>query len=188
MTDLSQPPEPSLLRLFLVFSRISLTSFGGGLSGWLLREVVTEREWISEEDFLNGLAVAQAMPGVNVTNMAIWIGYRLFGLSGVLVALVGIILPGAVAIILLATCFESVSRFRVTGQVLTGAAAAAIGLSLSMGITTARRLPKRPSVLIIMAAAFVAVAIFHWSITLVVLGLGAASTALSYRRLLLAPA
>lgn len=45
---------PTLLGLFLIFSRIGLTSFGGGLSGWLLREFVQDRDWISEEAFLNG--------------------------------------------------------------------------------------------------------------------------------------
>ena len=76
-------PQPTAWRLFLIFSRIGLTSFGGGLSGWLLREFVQDRHWISEEDFLNGLSLSQALPGVNVKNMAIWIGYRLVGTSGV---------------------------------------------------------------------------------------------------------
>lgn len=74
--------RPSALQLFLIFARIGLTSFGGGLSGWMLREFVQRRRLMSEEDFLNGLSVAQALPGVNVTNMAIWIGYKLGGRNG----------------------------------------------------------------------------------------------------------
>ena len=63
--------RPSTLQLFLIFARIGLTSFGGGLSGWLMREFVRDRAWIGEEEFLDGLSLAQALPGVNVTNMAI---------------------------------------------------------------------------------------------------------------------
>ena len=55
-------------QLFLIFSRIGLTSFGGGLSGWLLREFVQSRKWLTEEEFFSGLAISQAMPGINVTN------------------------------------------------------------------------------------------------------------------------
>jgi len=69
-------------QLFLIFSRIGLTSFGGGLSGWLLREFVQSRKWLTEEEFFSGLAISQAMPGINMTNVAIWIGYRLRVNSG----------------------------------------------------------------------------------------------------------
>ncbi|MGP1614013.1 MAG: chromate transporter, partial [Pollutimonas bauzanensis] len=65
---------PSLLTMFLAFSRIGITSFGGGLSGWLMREFVRQRRWISEEEFLSGLALSQAFPGINVVNLSIWIG------------------------------------------------------------------------------------------------------------------
>ncbi len=74
--------DASAARLFLIFARIGLTSFGGGLSGWLLREFVQQRKWITEEVFLNGLAISQALPGINGTNMAIWIGYSLRGTIG----------------------------------------------------------------------------------------------------------
>ena len=79
--------------------RIGLTSFGGGLSGWLLREFVRDRAWITEEEFLNGLSLSQALPGVNVTNMAIWIGYRLLGTPGALAGLCGIVLPPAAGVV-----------------------------------------------------------------------------------------
>src|SRR5258707_13161435 len=84
IANTSRPP--TLTGLFLIFSRIGLTSFGGGLSGWLLREFVQDRDWIGEEDFLNGLAISQALPGINVKNMAIWIGHRLLGWRGALLA------------------------------------------------------------------------------------------------------
>ena len=83
-------PQPTALQLFLIFSRIGLTSFGGGLSGWLLREFVRDRAWIGEEEFLNGLSLSQALPGVNVTNMAIWIGHRLLGFRGAAAGVAGI--------------------------------------------------------------------------------------------------
>lgn len=190
MTDIPAPPSappayppPTHLSLFLVFCRIGLTSFGGGISGWLLREFVQQRKWLTEEEFLNGLALSQAFPGVNVSNMAIWIGYRLLGTSGALLSLLGIIVPPAFLIVGLAAVSDSLQRYPVTHVALTGAAAAAIGLSASMAIVTIQRLPRQVVSFAIMAASFVAVGILRWPLPLVVFGFGAASVAYSYHRL-----
>ncbi len=175
--------RPSAVQLFLIFSRIGLTSFGGGLSGWLLREFVRDRGWIAEEDFLNGLALSQALPGVNVTNMAIWIGHRLLGLRGAVAGVAGIVLPPAVLIVGLSALFTLLQRFPATHWALDGAAAAAIGLSLSMGITTALRVKRRWLPLAIMAGTFLAIGPLHQPLVPVVLGAGLGSVAFEYLRL-----
>jgi chromate transporter len=160
---------PTALRLFAIFARIGMTSFGGGLSGWLLRVFVHDYHWLTEDEFLNGLAIAQAMPGVNVSNMAVWIGYRLRGTPGAIASLAGIIIPSAILIVVLATVFSSLRRFDLTHVALTGAGAAAIGLSLVMGITAARRVPRRALPLAVMVATFIAVAIIRVPLIWVVL-------------------
>jgi chromate transporter len=171
---------PSAPQLFLIFSRIGLTSFGGGLSGWLLREFVQDHGWLTEEEFLNGLSLAQALPGVNVSNMAIWIGYRLLGPWGALAGLMGIVVPPAILIVVLAIAFASVAHVRLTGPLLDGASAAAIGLSLSMGITAARRVTRRLVPLLTMGLTFAAIAVLHLSLPWVVLVGGCCSVALAY--------
>ena len=175
--------RPSALGLFLIFSRIGLTSFGGGLSGWLLREFVQDRAWISEEDFLNGLSLAQALPGVNVTNMAIWIGHRLLGRSGAIAGVLGIVVPPAILIVGIAAVFASLSRFALTHWALDGAAAAAIGLSFSMGITTALRVPRRAVPLILMAGTFIAIGPLGMSLIPVVIVAAAVGIAIETLRL-----
>ncbi|CAH2599253.1 Chromate transporter [Rhodovastum atsumiense] len=185
MHDTRPPAAPpqSALQLFIIFSRIGLTSFGGGLSGWFFREFVRDRGWMTEEEFLNGLSLAQALPGVNVTNMAIWIGYRLLGVRGGVAGLLGIVVPPAILIIVLAVGFAAVARFPLTHLALDGAAAAAIGLSLSMGITAAWRVPRRAFPLATMAATFVAVGLLHWPLPWVVLVGGTVSVGITYLRL-----
>lgn len=182
----TSPPtdiRPTALELFLIFARIGLTSFGGGLSGWLMREFVRDRAWIAEEDFLNGLALSQSLPGVNVTNMAIWIGHRLLGLRGAVAGVAGIVLPPAVLIVGISAVFAALQQAPATHWALDGAAAAAIGLSLSMGITTALRVKRQWRPLAIMAGTFVAIGPLHASLVAVVLGVGAGSVALEYLRL-----
>lgn len=180
MQDPPTEPHPTTLRLFLIFCRIGLTSFGGGISGWYMREFVRDRRWMSEEEFLTGLSLSQALPGVNVTNMSIWIGYRLLGPKGAAVGLIGMIVPPAILLILLATVFASLSHFHLTHLALTGAAAAAIGLSLSMGITAAQRIPRKAVPILVMVATFIAIGVLQWPLFWTVLGAGSISVALAY--------
>ncbi len=172
---------PTAARLFGVFTRIGLTSFGGGLSGWMLREFVQRRAWIDEEEFLSGLGLAQAFPGVNVVNLAIWVGYRLRGTPGALAGACGIIVPPAVVVVLIAAVFAALTGYPLTHLVLDGVGAAAVGLSLQMGLIAARRAAMKGVIpVVIMVIAFVAVGLLHISLPLVVLVLGPISVALSY--------
>lgn len=178
----SDAPTPTVRELFLAFSLIGLTSFGGGLSGRMMHDFVQERRWLNEEDFLNGLALSQALPGVNVKNLAIWIGYRLCGWRGAVAGFTGIILPPAVLIILLGTAFASLMRYPLTHVALVGAAAAAIGLSMSMAVTSVARLPRRVFPLALMAGTFAAVAVLHWPLVWTVMGAGSLGVAVEYLR------
>lgn len=186
-TPVSEPPStsrpPTAWQLFLIFSRIGLTSFGGGLSGWFLREFVHRRQLVSEDEFLNGLSLSQALPGVNVKNLAIWLGYRLQGRAGAIAGFCGIIFPPAVVIVLLGVVFASLSRFPLTHIALAGAAAGAIGLSLAMALTAIRRLPRRVLPMLFMVATFVTIAVLHWPMVWVVLAGAAVSIGVEYGRL-----
>jgi len=79
-------PSVPLVDILLLFARIGLTSFGGGLSAWIYREVVVRRRWLTEDAFLSGMTLAQIMPGTNVVNVSIYIGHRLRGAAGSAVA------------------------------------------------------------------------------------------------------
>lgn len=177
------PPSPSLLQLFVAFATIGLSSFGGGISGWLLREFVQRRQWISEEEFLNGLAVSQALPGVNVTNMSIWIGYRLHGPLGAAVGFLGIVLPSSIIILLLGILFSSLAGSDLAQAALTGAAAAAVGMPAQLGVAAALRVRREIAPLLIVVATFISVAVFRLPLIWVVIVAGAISVTLEFRRL-----
>ncbi|MDB5561565.1 MAG: chromate transporter, partial [Hyphomicrobiales bacterium] len=80
---------PSLVDIFVGFSKAGLSAIGGGVTGWMMREFVQNRRWLSEREFLSGLALAQAFPGVNVVNLSIWIGFQLRGGRGAVFAALG---------------------------------------------------------------------------------------------------
>ncbi len=164
------PTLVSLSKIMLLFARIGLTSFGGGLSAWIYREVVDRHRWLGEEEFLGGLTMSQILPGPNVINLSIYIGQRLRGGVGSAVAVGALLLPPMVLVIILLGIFHRYGDIVWVHNFLEGLAAAAIGLTISVGVRTARRSAARqrwPLVLIL--AIFVAIGIFRWPMVPVVL-------------------
>lgn len=186
MTDTvpaARPSPPSLWAIFQAFSRIGLTSFGGGLSGWMMREFVLKRAWITEDEFLSGLALAQSFPGVNVVNLAIWIGFRLRGGQGALMGALGIVVPPMFVAIGLAAVFSEVRESRTLHVVLAGVAAAAVGLSLQTGIRAARRAARQVVPLVVMTVTFVALFLLRLPLLWVVGAMAPLSIGIAYVRL-----
>ena len=68
-------------------------------------EMIQKRGWLSREEFINQLTIAQSVPGPIALNTAVFVGYKTRGLKGALAALVGVIIPSFVIILLIATCF-----------------------------------------------------------------------------------
>jgi chromate transporter len=72
------------------------------------REVIESRGWVAREDFLDLLTLAQSAPGPIALNTAVFVGYRICGLRGALVALAGIVLPAFSIILLVAIFFADI--------------------------------------------------------------------------------
>ena len=90
-----RPPSlgpPSLATLFLSFLSIGSTSFGGGLMGWIRRELVERRGWIDDQQFLVCYGLSQMVPGATNVNLSVIIGTQLRGIPGALAAVAGLLL------------------------------------------------------------------------------------------------
>ncbi|HVY99932.1 MAG TPA: chromate transporter [Dongiaceae bacterium] len=167
----SEPkPAVTLPDMFALFARIGLTSFGGGLSAWIYREVVDRRRWLSEDEFLAGLTLSQILPGPNVVNICIYIGQRLRGTAGSVTAVLALLLPPMVVAVLLLVVFRSYGQLAWLHDLLEGIAAAAIGLTFSVGYRAARHATESnrwaPAVL---AAVFLAIGVLRWPLIPVVI-------------------
>ncbi|ANN80130.1 chromate transporter [Bordetella flabilis] len=169
--------------MFVAFAKIGLTSFGGGLSGWMLREFVQNRRWLSEDEFLSGLALAQAFPGVNVVNLSIWIGFRLRRSRGALLAALGMIVPPMAVAMVLAAVFAELAHSSTVHLVLAGIAAAAVGLSLQMGLRAAYRAATNAVPIVIMVVTFCAIFLAGLPLIWVVGVMAPLSVVLAYLRL-----
>ena len=93
----------TLWRVFSTFFKIGAFTFGGGYAmiPLIQREAVEKQGWISEEDILEVVAIAESTPGPIAINAATFVGYRVAGFSGAVCATVGVVLPSFVIILLI---------------------------------------------------------------------------------------
>ena len=156
-------PVPGFLELFLAFTKLGITSIGGGVNGMMHTEFVTNRRWFTDEQFLSGLALSQSLPGVNVANLALWLGYQCRGIAGAMVALLAVLLPPAATIILVGDVVLRLSAISAVGAALAGLAVAATGLSLSVGYLAMRYACTDIAAIVLFVATFIGATAFHIS-------------------------
>jgi len=122
-----------LFELFKVFFKIGSFSFGGGFAmiPMFQKELVDNKKWIEEEEFLDIIAVSQSSPGPIVINMGVLIGYKLGGLKGAIVCALGTLLAPFIVIILAATVFFQYRDNHVVGKIFLGIRPAIVGLIVS---------------------------------------------------------
>ena len=124
------------LTLFLTFLQIGALSFGGGYGMIsLIREVVISNNWLTEEQFLSFIAVAESTPGPLAVNMATFIGSSQAGFLGALVATLGVVLPSFVIILIIAALINNLLKYAGVKSVLNGIQPTIIGLIIATAIT-----------------------------------------------------
>lgn len=160
-----------LAKLFYAFVEVGLVAFGGGGNAQLYQALVLRRGWMAEREFLETTALCRILPGPVFANTAAHLGMRLGGVAGGVLALLGVLTPGALLML-----FLSFAYFRfgaVPGSLaesaLNGVAAAAIGLILA---TMLRQAPIALNALKAVGLAlgvFVTYGLLHWPLLLVLL-------------------
>ena len=128
--------------LFYSFMKIGGFTFGGGYAMVPLmeREFVEKRGWLTADEFLDYLSLAQAMPGVFAVNMATLVGYKMYGVRGSVVAIVGNILLPVAFIILLAMFFRTFRHNPYVNSIFLGLRPAVVALIAAPVFNMARRM------------------------------------------------
>src|SRR5258705_12654484 len=91
--------RPGLPAIFAAFFWLGVTSFGGNTAAWVYHRIVRRRHWVTDTEFLSGVALGRIMPGSGGGNLTVLIGQRLRGSSGAAAAVVAL-LVGPLAIVL----------------------------------------------------------------------------------------
>src|SRR5271170_7417299 len=179
-----QPVRPTLAELFTAFATISLSGFGGVLA-WSRRIMVEERKWLTPEQFNETYALCAFLPGGNVINFAVIFGLRIRGAAGSAVAVAGLMGPPVLLILLVGAIYAHYGDLPALRRMLTGVAAAAVGLLMATVAKMALPLFRSSSVTapLISLATFVSIGIVHWPLPLVLMIIVPVSIAVAWVRL-----
>ena len=125
-----------LLELFLTFLQVGAFSFGGGYGMIsLIREKVLTHGWLTEEELLNMIAIAESTPGPIAVNMATFVGSAEGGILGALLATLGVVLPSFVIILIIAALIRNLLKYAGVKAFLGGVRPCVVGLILATAIT-----------------------------------------------------
>ena len=178
-----------LWKIFISTLYLSAFTFGGGyvIVTLMKKKFVDEYHWIGEEEMLDLVAIAQSSPGAIAVNGAIVVGYKLAGIVGALVAILGTILPPFVIITVISVCYNAFRENFYVAQMLSGmqagVGAVIASVTYDMGAPIVKE--KDPVSLLIMGGAFIAAWILEINVVYIVIAcglLGVARTLLAKRR------
>ena len=151
---LEQDIHPNAQELFMGFMKLGLMGFGGVLP-LAHRMIVDDRKWLTIEEFTHLLGVCQLLPGGNIINMSVAIGYQFQGVKGAVSAVVGLISAPTSIVILLYELYARFQSIPMVKHMLEGLAAAAAGLLFAMGLKMLRPILNRAMTWFTIALTFV---------------------------------
>lgn len=162
-----------LLKLFVSTLYLSAFTFGGGyvIVTLMKKKFVDECHWIEEDEMLDLVAIAQSSPGAIAVNGAIVVGYKLAGVIGALVAIVGTVIPPFLIISLISVFYNAFRENYIIAQLLegmqagVGAVIAAVVFEMGEGIVKG----KNTGSIIIMIGAFIASCILEINVVYIVI-------------------
>lgn len=173
----------NIRKLFLAFLKIGAFTFGGGYAmiPLIQKEVVEKEKWISEDDLLEIIAIAESTPGPIAVNSATFVGYRVAGFWGSFFATLGVSLPSFVIILVISHILRIFEQFQPVSNAFVGIRAAVLALILSAFWKLFKGMEKNGFNLIVVAAVFAAVAFAKVNVLIVLAVSAAAGLIYSYR-------
>ena len=146
-----------ILHLFWTMMKIGLFTFGGGYAmiALLENELVTKREWIKKDEFIDVVAIAESTPGPIAINAATYVGFQRAGFLGAIVATLGIVIPSFTIIYLISLFFDAFLSLKLVEYAFRGIQACIVYLILSAGLRMFKNMKKTVISLSILATVFI---------------------------------
>jgi chromate transporter len=181
---LARPESPATL--FYAFNRLALQGFGGVLAVAQV-ELVERHRWLTKEEFLETLSVAQVLPGPNVVNLSLMLGDRYFGLRGAAASLAGLLVVPLVIVLALAALYTQFAQWPAVSGALRGMGVVAAGLIIATALKLRSTLKSNPMGMPLClgfgALTFGAVALLRWPLVGVIAGIGSLAIVCAWRAL-----
>lgn len=158
--------------LFLTFFKIGAFTFGGGYAmiPLIQKEVVDKHKWVTADDILEVIAIAESTPGPIAINAATFVGYKFGGFFGAFCATLGVVTPSFVIIALLSSVIRQFQDNKVVQYAFYGIRAGVLALIVKAMINMYRKCPKSPVAYFIFAFSFIMVALLDIKAIYVLIG------------------
>ena len=161
-----------LWQLFLTFLKIGGFTFGGGYAmiPLIQKETVENKGWITDEDILEIIAIAESTPGPIAINAATFVGYRTAGFWGAVCATIGVVLPSFLIILGVSYVLREFQEIRAVQYAFNGIRAGVLALLFKALWTMYKKSPKSWASYVVMAGAFFATAFLKINVLYVIIG------------------
>jgi chromate transporter len=161
-----------LFEIFLVFFRIGAFTFGGGYAmiPLIQKETVENKKWITDDDILEIVAIAESTPGPIAINSSTFVGYRVAGFWGAFFGTLGTVLPSFTIILVISFVLKEFGDIRAVKYAFEGIRAGVLALIIKALYKMYKSCPKGVFEYIIMAVSFVAVAFVKVPVIYCVIG------------------
>ena len=171
-----------LWQIFVSFFRIGAFTFGGGYAmiPLIQHEAVEKRKWVTDEDILDIVAIAESTPGPIAINSATFVGYRAAGVLGSACATLGVVLPSFVIILALSFVLSQFQDVQAVQYAFNGIRVGVLALLVKALWTMYKKNPKSYIGYGIMLAAFLVTAFLDVPVLLVILGCAAVGLGSSF--------
>ncbi len=145
------------LSLFLTMLKIGAFTFGGGYAmiALLENELVSKKNWLEKDEFLDMAAIAESTPGPIAINAATYVGYKKSGVTGAISATLGICIPSFVIIYVISMFFDEFLSLTYVAHAFKGIQICVIYLILSAGLKMLRQTDKNVFNVVIIVATLV---------------------------------
>ena len=169
--------KSKLAQLFLSVFRLSACTFGGGfvIVPLMRKRFVEELGWIGEQEMLDMVAIAQSSPGAIAVNASILVGYRVAGVPGALLTVLGTVTPPLLIISVISLFYQAFRDNPVVNLVMAGMLCGVAAVICDVVFDMGRALFRggRPLPVLVLLGAFAAVRFLSLNIVLVILLCGA---------------
>lgn len=164
----------NLIKLFWLFFKIGLFTFGGGYAMMPLmqEQFVHQKKWLTEAEIADYFAISNSLPGVIAINSSIFIGKKVAGFSGAIMAALGITLPAFLSIILILTILQGLEHNLLVEKFFIGIRAASTALIFLVTLNFAQTMLQKKSDLLLAVIGLLAIAVFHVNAIWVIVGAG----------------
>lgn len=163
--------------IFTSMFELSACTIGGGYAivSLMRTKFVEELQWLEEEEMLNLTAIAQSSPGAVAVNAAILVGYKIGGVSGALISVLGTILPPLIIITIISLCYDAFRENPIVSAVLKGMQAGVVAVIFNVVIDLGSKYTKQKEYvsLVIIMLAFIATYFLGVNILYIILTCGA---------------